>query len=369
MDSSFVPWEGSAEYHVDGEVLIHGHRPQHHFERDDEVITDQEVESHIFQTETSQICESSLEVKMMEMMNLDTTGEDFVISENICVDTERKDEEQIKHFIEEPKMCNEKTATYWTGGGGESQCEEELPSFLNEEELLSFLSEEKIPSLLNDMQLDVDNTTSYLPDESKPSQGNTQIYLPLKKTLRNLRLLDLKLKYNSHQFTLDNPGQECNNDSSSSSDESESKFPESTVEETNNDEEAHHSFLIDLLTQCHNKLEQMEALRVGSSKLFHRLWEAETTIEYLKEKIAELHRENVKKEEEIFFLTEELMKSRRILHQFMEGAIEERTNIAYPRSLTFNKPQHDLESICLENEHSEENNQTDQNTSKICVIL
>ncbi|XP_077307118.1 uncharacterized protein LOC143926975 [Lithobates pipiens] len=356
MESSVVLWEGSTESHVDGDVLIHGYSPPQLFIRDDEVVTDQEVESQSFQTEGSQIFESSLELKMREMMNLDTTGQDFVISENVYVSTERKDEEQ-KHFIEEPKMCNEKTATYWTGGGGEFHCEEELQC------------EEELPSNLNDTQLDVDHTISHLPEEMKPSHSNTRIYLPLKKTLKNLRLLDLKLKYNSHQLALDKPGLECNNDSSSSSDESDCKFPESTVEKTNNDEEAHHLFLIDLLTQCHYKLEQMEELRVGSIKLGHRLWEAETTIEYLKEEIAELHRENVKKEEDIFFLTEELIKSRRILQQKMERAIDERTNICQPRSLTLKNSQHEFEPICIENEYPEENSQADRNSSKICVIL
>ncbi|KAM9324465.1 uncharacterized protein PAF06_000504 [Gastrophryne carolinensis] len=354
MECSFAPWEGKTVYPVDGDLVMDESRPPNLFSKDGSVITDQQGETETLQNEECHETENVLEVKMRDMMNLDTTGQDFINLEHACVDMATKAGEELQHCIEEPKMCNEETATYWTGGVAESQPNELLPP-------------------LHDRQLDPDEAIATTEEEIKPEQDDARIYLPLKKTLRNLRLLDLKLKFNSHQFSQDNPRLECSNDSSSSSDETDSVFPESTVKESNNYEEelAHNTGLIDLLTQCQHKLEQMEVLRHYSRQLSWSLWEAETTIEYLKEKVADLQRENVQKEEDIFFLIEELRKSKQLLQKKTEQAKEETTLKLQPSSHVEKRQiQYQFEPICIEDEHPEEKrHQTDPGSSKICIIL
>ncbi|XP_073501388.1 uncharacterized protein [Phyllobates terribilis] len=300
MESSFTLWETDVPSDTDTEPVT--------VPIEDEITIDQDDPTSLTE-DTTQLFENSLEIKMRDMMNLDTTGQDFVILQHSHVQTGGRDEE----LEEEPKMCNERTATYWTGGGAENLNEEEFPSFVD------------------DTKLDVDETDPQLTEQMEPVRSNARIYLPLKKTLRNLRLLDLKLKYNTQQFSHpEHSVSECNNDSSSSSDESESKFPEPRELEENPrgiDGESDNSYLIDLLSQCQFKLEQMEELKHYCRKLSSRLWEAQETIEYLKEKVAELHRENVRKEEDIFLLTEEVIKYRSLLCQKSEKTTDVKTQI------------------------------------------
>ncbi|XP_068111101.1 uncharacterized protein [Hyperolius riggenbachi] len=353
MESSSEPWEEETGDPADGDAVMNATSAQNPSEEEDRNIPDVESDCHITQAEGTPISESSLEVRMKDMMSLDTTGQDFVIVEHSCVHN-GKEGETPATLIEEPKMCNEKTATYWTGGGGDSLHEEEFTSFLEDDRLVD--TGQESPQLLEEM---------------KPVHNNGRIHLPLKKTLRNLRLLDLKLKYNSHQFALDNPVLECSNESSSSSEESDSEFPELIISDHYREEAQHNSYLIDLLTQCHYKLEQLEEMRLSSHKMSWSLWEAETTIEKLKEKVSELHRENVQKEEEIFFLREELVRCGRLLHLKAERAVEEeRPDVRPPeRCGESQKQQCHFQPIGTEHDRPGANNRTAQKDSTICVIL
>ncbi|XP_063283645.1 uncharacterized protein LOC134568881 [Pelobates fuscus] len=195
----------------------------------------------------------------------------------------------------ETKMCNEETATYWTGGGGDS---------CKQDNILT-------PSILESEQAD---------DNMSLAKNNPRLYFPLEKTLRNLQLLDLKLQYNTRQAAGNKNDSECNNDSSSSSDESESKSVESSEQQTNHEEteRAQNLALITLLSQCHLKLQHLEELKHYAGHLAHSLWEAQETISYLKENVAALHRENVQKENKISNLSKELMESKRLLYEKSE---------------------------------------------------
>ncbi|XP_071983632.1 uncharacterized protein [Engystomops pustulosus] len=348
MESPFASWETNIP--LDSEP---GREPI-----DDEIAIDQEGECPSSLTEdTNHLSENSLEIKMNDMMNLDTTGEDFVILQHSCVDTGSR-EEDLKYLEEEPKMCNEKTATYWTGGGAEN------------------LNEEDFPAFVDDTKLDIGETDPHLLTvQMETVQNNSKIYLPLKKTLRNLRLLDLKLKYNNQQLSHpEHSVSECNNDSASSSDESDLKFPQSSEQDENplvNDGEADNSYLIDLLSQCQYKLEQMEELKLYCRKVTCSLWEAHGTIEYLKEKVAELHRENVRKEEDIYLLTEEVIKCRSLLCHKSDKTSDVRAKITQTgdRGET-RQTQQEFASIYKINDQIEVNTESaEQSTSKICVIL
>ncbi|XP_056380199.1 uncharacterized protein LOC130275800 [Hyla sarda] len=347
MESSFTSWEIDVPLHTEP-----GTEPV------DETAIDQDGECPTSMTEdTSQFSENSLEIKMRDMMNLDTTGHDYVILQQSCVETGWK-EEEFKYLEEEPKMCNEKTATYWTGGGAE------------------ILNQEDFPAFIDDTKFDVGETDPHLTVQMEPVQSNAKFYLPLKKTLRNLRLLDMKLKYNSQQLTThpEHPVSECNNDSASSSDESDSKFPEPRERDENpqgNDGEADNMYLIDLLSQCQFKLEQMEELKHYCRKILCNLWEAQETIEYLKDKVAELHRENVRKEEDIFLLTEEVMKCRSLLCQKSEKFTDVKTKLTQTGDHGESRQiQHEFASIYKINDQIAENTKpTEKNVSKTCVIL
>ncbi|KAG9483664.1 hypothetical protein GDO78_009536 [Eleutherodactylus coqui] len=324
---------------------------------DDEIAINGEGECPTSLTEdTSQLPENSLEVKMRDLMNLDTTGHDFVILQHSCVETGRK--EDFLYLEEEPKMCNEKTATYWTGVGAENRNGEDFPTFVDDPNL--FVGETDPP---------------HLTVQIEPVQNNAKIYLPLKKTLRNLRMLDLKLKYNNQQLAHpEQPVSECNNDSASSSDESDSKFPELREHNENprgNDGEADNSYMINLLSQCQFKLEQMEELKHYCRKVTCSLWEAQETIEYLKEKVAELHRENVQKEEDIFLLTEEVIKYRSLLCQKSEKTAHVKARFPHTGDHgETRQTQQEFASIHKLNDQLAENPEPRElNTSKICVIL
>ncbi|XP_063794896.1 uncharacterized protein LOC134957059 [Pseudophryne corroboree] len=359
MESSFTLWEERTGFHYDEDILVNGLNPTHLIVsdefRDDDIITGQEDDYHTSHNEedTSQLSESSLEVKMKDMMSLDTTGKDFVVLQHSCVEDVREYEKQLNFLVDEPIMCIEKNTTYWTGGGGES------------------LTEGEFPTLSDDKQLDVGQTVPHLTVEMEPAHSNARICLPLQKTLRNLRLLDLKLKYNNHQLALEHPRSERNNESSS--DENDSKFSELREKENiilGDEKEAETSYLIELLSQCHFKLEQMEELRHYSRKLAWSLWEAQESNEYLKEKVAELHRDNAQKEEEIFLLTEELIRSRRLC-QKSERVTHLQEKATQPSDHTGNRSkQREFESIYTINDKlAVKDEPTGQDTSKICVIL
>ncbi|KAM4022941.1 uncharacterized protein ACNLHF_027855 [Anomaloglossus baeobatrachus] len=338
MESSFALWETDVPSDTGSEPVT--------LPIEDEIIMDQERPISLIE-DTTQLFENSLEIKMRDMMNLDTTGQDFVILQPSQVGTCGRDEEFT--LEEEPKMCNERTATYWTGGGAEN---------LNEE----------FPTFLDDTKLDVEETDPRLTEQMEPVQNNARIYLPLKKTLRNLRLLDLKLRYNNEQLSHpERSASHCNNDSSS--DESDSKFPEPRKREENPEgKEAENSYLIHLLSQCQYKLEEMEELRHYCRNVSNHLWEAQETIEYFKEKIAELHRENVRKEEDIFLLTEEVIKYRSLLHQKWEKTTEVTPQIGdhgEPRP-----SRHEFASIYKINDRlAEHSPPVEKNNSNICLIL
>ncbi|KAM4721753.1 uncharacterized protein WCC33_008042 [Rhinophrynus dorsalis] len=198
-------------------------------------------------------------------------------------------------------MCNEKTATYWTGGGTDS---------VNGEEITDSI-------YVKEGQFDVDRTDPYYPMDNNPPQSNVRLYFPLQKTLRNLRLLDLKLRYNSRQAAVEHTAHGDTQDSSSSSDESDARPVEQEekeeIRQEDDTEQTKSSSLIHLLSQCHLKLQQMEVLEHYSEQLARSLWEAQETIVYLRENMAALQRENAQKGNEIFILSEELAESRRLL--------------------------------------------------------
>ncbi|KAM3914989.1 uncharacterized protein RB166_017372 [Leptodactylus fuscus] len=347
MESPFALWE--TDVHLDTESSTDP--------IGDEIVVDQEGKCPSSLTEdVNQLFDNSLEIKMRNMMNLDTTGQDFVILQHSCVETGRE-EEDFKYLEEEPKMCNEKTATYWTGGSAEN------------------LNEEDFPTFVADTEVDIGETDPHFRVELEPVQNNAKIYLPLKKTLRNLRLLDLKLKHNNQQLAHpEHSVSECNNDSASSSDESDSKFPEPKEQDENppgDDGESDNTYLIHLLSQCQLKLEQMEELKHYCRRVTCSLWEAQETIEYLKEKVAELHRENVRKEEDIFLLTEEVIKCQNLLCQKSEKTTDVKTKVTQTGDHgETRQTQQEFASIYTINDQLAENTEpVAQSTSKICVIL
>ncbi|KAM8930756.1 uncharacterized protein RCH25_006723 [Pelodytes ibericus] len=193
-------------------------------------------------------------------------------------------------------MCNEDTATYWTGGGGDSQNKENVG----------------LSGSAHGEQVGDDNAEPCGPTENR-------IYFPLEKTLRNLRLLDLKLKYNGRQATDGKKTSEDSSESGSSSDESDSKAPgQSGTEEQEDTKQAHNAALIALLSQCHLKLQQLEDIKRYSGQLARSLWEAQVTVSYLKESAAELHHANIQKDNEIYRLSRELAESQRLLYEKSE---------------------------------------------------
>ncbi|XP_031756353.1 uncharacterized protein LOC116410287 [Xenopus tropicalis] len=239
-------------------------------------------------------------------------------------------------------MCNEKTATYWTGGGSDSHNEDDAP-----------------PSLcLMGGQMDM---ACNLATDPRPLT-NVRVYLPLQKTLRNLRLLDLRLKYNSQQVRLPAGQQE----SSSSSDESDPKAPEPREEEEEDEgQEKDRASLIQLLTLCHCQLQQYEELKRQSQRQSQMLWEAQETIGHLRDSVAALHCANAQKEEELFFLWEELIQCKRLLREKTE-------RITDMREMFRNFGEHlgKRGSTPQSNEHlGAENPVTEDPNSKICVIL
>ncbi|KAM4651152.1 uncharacterized protein O3C94_013700 [Discoglossus pictus] len=297
---------------------------------------------------------------MIHQDNLAKTNTDllgFVDFDHQCVGKGMGD---VEHNIcldpEEPKMCNEKTATYWTGGGMESLNEEERP-----------------PS--KDHQMDVDWSLPYYLTENHAQHSNARLYFPLQKTLRNLRLLDLRLKYNTQQAVLENKPCEATNDSGSSSDESDSKLPEQKEQENSEEtEEAHNASLFEVLSQCHIKLEEMEELEHYSRQLENTLWEAQNTIAYLKETVAALQRENAQKDDEIIFLSEELMESNRMLHEKSEQITDMNAmfrNLGH--HLENSRKQQNNKSTCPKHNGqppiSENPQPRSPSHSKICIIL
>nr|XP_033781606.1 uncharacterized protein LOC117351036 isoform X2 [Geotrypetes seraphini] len=76
---------------------------------------------------------------------------------------------------------------------------------------------------------------------------------------------------------------------------------------------AHNSSLIDLLSLCHFKVEQLEELKNTSKELATKLWQTKETVANFRQKIMELEMENCQKGREISFLSEELMESKRLL--------------------------------------------------------
>lgn len=102
-----------------------------------------------------------------------------------------------------------------------------------------------------------------------------------------------------------------------------------------------------------------------------QLWEAQETIEYLKEKVAELHRENVRKEEDIFLLTEEVIKCRSLLCQKSKKVTDVKTKITQTGDHgETRRAQQEFASIYKINDQlAEDTEPTEQNASKICVIL
>ncbi|OCT58692.1 hypothetical protein XELAEV_18001834mg [Xenopus laevis] len=255
-------------------------------------------------------------------------------------------------------MCNEKTATYWTGGGDDSQNEENAS-----------------PSMgLMDGQMDKDGTLPCNLVKDPRPLTNVRVYLPLQKTLRNLRLLDLRLKYNSQQVGVANQLNEFTQESSSSSDESDSKAPEQEEEEEEGrEEENDSSSLIELLTLCQFQLEQFEELKQQSQQQSQMLWEAQETMEFLQESVASLHRENAQKEEELFFLWEELVQCKRLLREKMEQITDMKEMFRnFGEHLEKKGREKEFDSIPHFNEslgNTAEKPTTDDPNSKICVIL
>ncbi|XP_053544971.1 uncharacterized protein LOC128635900 [Bombina bombina] len=257
---------------------------------------------------------------------------------------------------EEPKMCNEKTATYWTGGRDDLQ-DEDVPA----------------PKHLNDRKLDIDWTIPYYLTENNSLHKNVRTYFPLHKTLRNLRLLDMRLKYSTRQLALENKSSEYTNDSGSGTDEGDVKFSEQKQRANVMQEESeqmHISSLIELLSQCRLKLEQMEDLEKYSRDMEINLQE---TITYLKQNIAALQRENAQQEDEIFFLAEELIQCKRMLHEKTEKISHMNTMFKnFGQRLENTRKYQQIDSICQINNssgQSSENPEPRDLKSKVCVIL
>ncbi|MEE6511411.1 hypothetical protein FKM82_017898 [Ascaphus truei] len=281
----------------------------------------------------------------------------LVVIEHQCGTEEMRASECLE--LDEPKMCNEMTATYWTGGAAESQKEDKLSPSTH----------------LQDRKLAAAMTVPYYLTEKNPPHNNVRLYFPLHKTLRNLRLLDLKLKYHTHQVILGNNSSECTNDSGSSSDESASELSEqkekgnATQEES---DQATNSSLINLLSQCQLKLEQLEELKHYSRQLASSLWEAQETIAYLQGKVGDLQLENAQKEEEIAILSEVLTESKRLSHEKVGSSWG--TNVMLRNlgdHLENQRKQRRFQSIVQISGNSAERSQVprDSSNSKMCVIL
>ncbi|XP_053325540.1 uncharacterized protein LOC128500414 [Spea bombifrons] len=226
--------------------------------------------------------------------------------------------------LEEPKMCIEETATYWSAGGGESRQEDFLTP-------------------------DGDNMAA----QRNRTENGARLYFPLQKTLQNLRLLDLKLKYSSRQATGDKR-------SSTYFSEPHSRSPEENPPQS---EKTHSLGLIALLSQCHLKLQQMEELRLSSAQLARSLWEAQETISYLKENVAALHRENAQKENAIFSLSKELMEAKSLLYEKSERIADMEAMFSGLADHLQSRPsQQGSEEIC-------QMNAGDPGASRICAIL
>ncbi|XP_029453459.1 uncharacterized protein LOC115089536 [Rhinatrema bivittatum] len=212
-------------------------------------------------------------------------------------------------------------------------------------------------------------------------QSNLQLNLPVNK-LRNLKLLNLKLKHKNHHDDIHNQSLADLTDFATDTDENDPSHQ--TEDNKRNDthgkelgiEPAQNSSLIELLSLCHLKLEQLEDLKHSSKELATKLWETKETVVYLKQKVSELEMENSQKEQASRLLSEELTESKSLL-------CEKNKEIAHMKMLIRNlnnQLQKKHNDLFLNKKSHEKKGQLDKDSemslkkdhpsnSKICVLL